>query len=250
MASDYKRIPSSEQKALFDRIVARSKAVPGKPVPVVVFDLDGTILENRPRTVQILRELAAELRSDPAHASAADLLDATRAEQLAYLMTESLAKIGIVHPDLVARAEAFWKQRFFTDSYLAHDIEVPGSIALAKACYEQGATLVYFTGRDLPNMSLGSFQSLRDLGFPIGVIGTELVCKPEASIPDEKYKREEGPKLARLGNVIAALDNEPGNCNAFKAMFPEAEVVFVDTQHFPNAPALVDEVFIVGDLVR
>ena len=99
-------------------------------------------------------------------------------------------------------------------------------------------------------MSLGSFQSLRDLGFPIGVIGTELVCKPEASIPDEKYKREEGPKLARLGNVIAALDNEPGNCNAFKAMFPEAEVVFVDTQHFPNAPALVDEVFIVGDLVR
>src|SRR6185369_858456 len=137
---------------------------------------------------------------------------------------------------------------FFTDDYLKHDIAIPGGVELARACYEAGATLVYFTGRDLPFMSIGSFQSLRDLGFPIGMVGTELVCKPDAKIPDEAFKREEGPKIARIGRIVAAFDNEPGNCNAFLEMSPDADVVFVDTQNLPGAPALASRVHVVGDL--
>jgi hypothetical protein len=243
----YKRISSQEQKALLARIVARSRPKPGQPVPVVVFDLDGTIMDNRPRTAIILQELAAELRRE-SH-SAAEMLEAARAETLAYLLTESLQKLGVEHPDLVERASSFWKQRFFSDDYLKHDIAVPGSVELAKACYDAGATIVYFTGRDLPLMALGSFQSLRDLGFPIGVVGTELVCKPDAKIPDEAFKREEGPKIARIGKVIAAFDNEPGNCNAFLEMNPDSDVVFVDTQHLPGAPPLAPKVHVLPDLV-
>jgi hypothetical protein len=242
----YKRISSQEQKALLARIIARSRPKPGQPVPVVVFDLDGTIMDNRPRTAVILQELAAELRRE-SH-SAAEMLEAARAETLAYLLTESLQKLGVEHPELVERASNYWKQRFFSDDYLKHDIAVPGSVELAKACYDAGATIVYFTGRDLPLMALGSFQSLRDLGFPIGVVGTELVCKPDAKIPDEAFKREEGPKIARIGKVIAAFDNEPGNCNAFLEMNPDSEVVFVDTQHLPGAPPLAPKVHVVPDL--
>lgn len=246
MGSAYRRLPSAEQQALFSRIVQRSKPVRGQPVPVVVFDLDGTLMDNRPRTTIILQELAAELKRE-AH-SAAEILAATRSENLAYLLTESLQKLGIEHPELIGRAEAYWRERFFSDGYLKHDIAIEGSVELARACYEAGATIVYFTGRDLPLMSLGSFQSLRDLGFPIGVVGTELVCKPDAKIPDEAFKREEGPKLARIGQVIAAFDNEPGNCNAFLEMCPDSDVVFVDTQHLPGAPALAPRVHVVGDL--
>jgi hypothetical protein len=242
----YRRIPTAEQHALFARVVDRCRPVPGQPVPVVVFDLDGTLMDNRPRTATILRELSTELHRE-AH-SAAELLAATQAENLAYLLTESLQRLGVEHPELVARAEAYWKTRFFSDDYLKHDVAIAGSVELARACYAAGATLVYFTGRDLPLMSLGSFQSLRDLGFPIGVVGTELVCKPHASIPDEAFKREEGPKMARIGKVIAAFDNEPGNCNAFTEMCPDADVVFVDTQHLPGAPALRPEIHIVPDL--
>jgi len=243
----YKRISSPEQKALIARIVARSRPVRGEPVPVVVFDLDGTIMDNRPRTAIILQELAAELRRE-SH-SAAEMLAAARAESLAYLLTETLQRLGIEHPEVVERASSFWKTRFFSDDYLKHDIAVPGSVELAKACYEAGATIVYFTGRDLPFMALGSFQSLRDLGFPIGVVGTELVCKPDAKIPDEAFKREEGPKIARIGKVIAAFDNEPGNCNAFLEMNPDSDVVFVDTQHLPGAPPLASAVHVVPDLI-
>jgi hypothetical protein len=248
MASAYTRMNLSDQSALYSRIVSRCKAEQGSPTPVVVFDLDGTLMDNRPRTAIILQELADELRAE-AH-SAAERLAAARAEELAYLLSESLKRLGVEHPELVGRAEAFWKARFFTDEYLKHDIAVPGAVAFARACYDVGATIVYFTGRDLPLMGLGSFQSLRDLGFPIGVVGTELVCKPEASIHDEAFKRSEGPKLRRIGQVVAAFDNEPGNCNAFLEMHPDADVVFVDTQHLPGAPRLEDRVHIVGDFRR
>jgi hypothetical protein len=211
-----------------------------------VFDLDGTLMDNRPRTVAILRELGEELRNE-AHGSA-DRIARAEADELAYLLADSLRKLGIEQPELVERAEAFWKTRFFSDNYLKHDVAIEGAVSLAKACYEAGAVLVYFTGRDLPFMGLGSFESLRDLGFPIGVVGTELVCKPDAQIPDEFWKRQEGPKLSRVGHVVAAFDNEPGNCNAFLEMHPEADVVFVDTQHLPGAPPLDRRVQVVADL--
>ena len=245
MVPVFNRLPLAEQQALMSRIVARCKGTPGQPSPVVVFDLDGTLMDNRPRTLAILKELASELKGE-AHTSA-ELFATARAEHLAYLLTDTLRKLGLEHPELAIRAESFWKQRFFSDDYLKHDIAIDGSVEFARACYEAGACLVYFTGRDLPLMGIGSFQSLRDLGYPIGVVGTELVCKPDAKIPDELFKRAEGPKLLRVGRVVAAFDNEPGNCNAFVEMNPDAEIVFVDTQHLPGAPPLDSKVHIVTD---
>ena len=245
MVQVFKRLPAAERRVLLQRVVERCAPIPGRPPAVVVFDLDGTLMDNRPRTTAILQELAHELRAE-AH-SAAEVLAAARSEELAYLLSDSLKRLGVEHPELVTRAESFWRERFFSDHYLRHDIAVPGAVELARACYDAGAIIVYFTGRDLPLMGIGSFQSLRDLGFPIGVVGTELVCKPDATIPDEAFKREEGPKLARVGHVVAAFDNEPGNCNAFVEMCPEADVVFVDTQHLPGAPPLDTRVHVVED---
>jgi len=245
MASVFTRLPPVEQHALMSRVVSRCKSRPGEPSPVVVFDLDGTLMDNRPRTLAILQELAHELHAE-AHESAS-VLAAAQGEELAYLLGDSLKKLGVEHPELVERAEAFWRTRFFSDDYLRHDIAIAGSVEFARACYDAGAVLVYFTGRDLPLMGIGSFQSLRDLGYPIGVVGTELVCKPDARIPDEQFKREEGPKLRRVGRVVAAFDNEPGNCNAFLEMAPESDVVFVDTQHLPGAPPLDARVHVIGD---
>src|SRR5262249_10755172 len=150
--------------------------------------------------------------------------------------------------EVLERATTFWRGRFFTDAYLKHDVAIDGSVEFARACYAAGATLVYFTGRDLPFMGLGSFGSPRDPGFSIWLTRTPLVCKPDAQTPDETFKRAEAPKLARLGPVVAAFDNEPGNCNAFHELCPEADVVFVDTQHLPGAPPLHDRVHVVGDL--
>ena len=241
----FPRLPAAQKASLLRRIIARCVRAPGAQTPVVVFDLDGTLMDNRPRTLAILRELSGQWESkDP---QAAAKLRSASLTDLAYLLTDSLGNLGIHQSDLVAQAELFWRERYFGDDWLKHDVALDGSVAFAKACYEAGAILVYLTGRDLPMMGTGSFRSLRDLGFPIGVPGTELVCKPDAAMPDEAFKRLEAPKLARVGVVVAVFDNEPGNCNILLEQNADCDSIFVDTQHLPGAPPLDPKVQVIDD---
>ncbi len=243
----YARLPPEGQRRLLADIVARCRtqaahALEGRArTPVVVFDLDGTLMDNRPRTVAILREFAA------ADAARAARLATVVPEDLAYLVRDSLARVGLTDDALVAAVETFWKERFFRDDSIKHDVALAGAVSFARACHDAGAICIYLTGRDLPLMGIGSFRSLRDLGFPIGVPGTELVCKPDFAMPDEDFKRLEAPKLARVGQVIASFDNEPGNCNVFLRHDPEMVSVMVDTQHLPGAPPLDAGVQVIAD---
>jgi hypothetical protein len=104
---------------------------------------------------------------------------------------------------------------------------------------------VYLTGRDLPGMALGTFKSLRDLGFPIGTMGAKLVTKPAFDIPDTEFKRGVAGDLGRFGEVIAVFDNEPANCNLLLEAYPACDSVFVDTQHAPEPPELDSRVLVI-----
>jgi hypothetical protein len=246
----YPRLPAREQGELLRGIVARCRRLADgshgpAPRPVVVFDLDGTLMDNRPRSRAILHEIAGRWQTrEPA--IAARLL-AAESSELRYHFRDSLERLGVTREDLVEEAFTFWKERFFSDEPLRHDVQVSGASAFARSCYDAGATLVYLTGRDLPLMGMGTFASLRDLGFPIGVPGTELVLKPDAAMPDTEFKRFEAPKLSRVGKVVAAFDNEPENCNILLAQFPDAASVFLDTQHLAGAPPLDPGVRVIGD---
>jgi hypothetical protein len=237
-----RRLAAPDRARLLDGILARCRATNGRP-PVVVFDLDGTLMDNRPRVVAILLELAAEWRER--HPEPARALERVHVDTMHYSLLENLRSLGIDDEAISAAALTYWTERFFTDSYLAHDVEVAGAVSFVRACHGAGATCVYLTGRDLPNMALGTFASLRDLGFPIGVIGTELVTKPTFDMPDSTFKRSVASELARLGEVVAAFDNEPGNCNIFLEAYPRCSSVMVDTLHAPDPPALHDGVQVI-----
>jgi hypothetical protein len=240
----------TEQRATLREVLRRSRgdhvrATPTNSLPVVVFDLDGTVMDNRPRTVAILREFARRCRHhDP---ELALRLEAARPHDLDYLLSDSLQRLGAYRAELLVEMQTFWRERFFADGHLNHDVAVPGSVDFARACHRAGACVVYLTGRDLPLMGMGTFASLRDLGFPIGVPATQLVLKPHAETPDEAFKRALAPDLARIGRVVAVFDNEPANCNVMLAQYPDAYIVFVDTQHMPGAPALAAGVRVVRD---
>lgn len=222
--------------------VARSRAA---GPPVVVFDLDGTLLDNRPRTVAILRELGEKWRGT--HDAEVEQLMATELTDLAYSIADTLGRRGVVGEVQLADGQNFWKERFFSNPYLRHDVAIAGAVRFAHEVYRAGATLVYLTGRDLPNMSEGSLASLRDTGFPIGVVGTELVCKPDFAMSDETYKRDVAPTLARLGEVVASFDNEPANCNVFLRCYPACASVLLDTQRTSHAPPLDEGVVSIRD---
>ena len=65
--------------------------------------------------------------------------------------------------------------------------------------------------------------------------------------PDEDYKRDVAPLVARLGEPIASFDNEPANCNAFLRAYPGMSSVLVATQHAPNPPALDRDIVVIRD---
>jgi beta-phosphoglucomutase-like phosphatase (HAD superfamily) len=230
-----RHLPSAERVALLRSVIARSAelARAGRS-PVVVFDLDGTLLDNRPRVAAIFRDLGHAWSER--HPAIAGRLAETRPDDIVYGVDENLSAFGIEEPALRSEAASFWHARFFSDAYLGHDVALAGAVGFVRGCHEAGALVVYLTGRDLGNMALGTFASLRDLGFPIGVVGAELVTKPDFATPDGVFKRAVAPSLGRLGVVVAVFDNEPDNCHALLDAHDGAVAVLVDTLTAPNPP--------------
>lgn len=239
-----KRLSPSERSALLGNILdAARERVRAGACPVVVFDLDGTLIDNRPRVVAILHEMGDFWREK--HPEAAARCRAATVADIGYGVVDNLKRLGVDEAWLHDEGLTFWKQRFFTDAYQAHDVEVPGAVRFARACHEGGAFLVYLTDRDLPGMALGTFKSLRDLGFPIGTMGVKLVTKPAFEIPDTEFKRSVAGELKRFGEVVAVFDNEPANCNLLLDAYPFCKSVFVDTQHAPDPPDLDARVAVI-----
>jgi hypothetical protein len=213
--------------------------------PVVVFDLDSTLYDNRPRTLEILMQYREEILDE--QPEVADALGTLTAERIEYLLSDTLRGCGITGAALVADITRYWHDRFFTDDYLQHDAPLDGAPEYVRACHESGAIIVYLTGRDIPGMFLGTIASLRDCGFPIGVAGVELVLKPDVNLPDEAFQRGALPTLDRLGDLVAFFENEPAACNLAKAMYPDCSVVLLETQKVPFAPDPAEDVQVVSD---
>jgi hypothetical protein len=241
-----RRLAASQRAALLEGLVERTRAHRGRPA-LLVFDLDATLLDNRPRHVAILHELAERWR--PVHPVEAAQLSALTAEGVAYEVTHTLQGLALTDPALHAEAEAFWAERYFTDPYLQHDEAMPGAVAFVRRAYEAGATLVYLTGRNLGAMALGTFASLRDLGFPIGLLGCELVIKPDVAVSDVAFKRQVATELGRLGDVLACFDNEPENCHGLLDAHPTSTSVLLDTLQAPGDLEPRDEVRVIDSFL-
>lgn len=220
-----------------------SGAVPVRP-PVVVFDLDGTLFDNGPRTWQILVDFAEA----EGHADLRRALDAMPRRALPYLLRDTLSQCGFAEPALHERAAAFWRQRFFTDDFQRYDEPIPGAVRYVKELFAAGATLVYLSGRDAPNMLVGCAASLRQHGFPVGIPRTAIVLKHAFEDSDLDFKRDALDFMEHMGSVVASFDNEPANCNLFAARWPEAHHFFVETAHAPDPPPLHPAVARVPDL--
>ena len=227
--------PLPQQINVLEDVLERAaEASAAGEAPVIVFDLDGTLFDSRARTQIILLEYAAEIESD--YPEVAAQLRPIEVENIQYLLSTTLRDCGLTHPDVVRDITHFWRERYYSDEYLQYDLPAEGAAEYVDACYESGATILYLSGRDIPGMLLGTVSTLRDHGFPLAKPGVELVLKADATLPDEAFKRAVIPTLNRVGEVIAFFDNEPANCNAALAAFPDAWVTLLETQKVPGAP--------------
>lgn len=209
--------------------------------PMVIFDLDGTLFDNRPRHLQILKEFAAqELKT--VRPEAAQRLNSLTAQMVQYRLTDTLTMAGVTEEAVVNNAAVYWSQRFFNDDYLRYDTPTSGSVDFVRKLYSSGARIVYLSGRDAPRQLLGTVKALRDHGFPIGIQGTELIMKPTTQTQDAIFKQQVTNYLRHYGKVIATFDNEPANANVYRRAFPDAVCLLYDAPHSPNPPPLLPKV--------
>lgn len=199
------------------------------PSGLLVFDLDSTVFDNRPRQARIVREfgaargLPALLQCQPWHfTSGWDLRGATTASGLSAKESET------IYADL----KAFWQERFFTSDYCRDDIEIVGAPRYLHALDYAKARVIYVTGRH-EGMRAGTEACLERCRMPMPSAGghVQLFMKPELRDDDDAYKREAHAHLKSMGTVLAAFDNEPMHINDYAAKFPEAIPVHLATDH-------------------
>ena len=215
------------------------------PAGVIAFDLDSTLLDNRPRQAAIIRDFAAT--------HGISVLEGFRADHLVtgFDTRDALARAGL-DPEGIARwlpsLRAHWVERFFTSDACLQDIPVRGAAAYARRAHATGVQLVYLTARP-ERMRPGTEEVLRRFGFPLPGKDVQLWMKPDdPSVADEAFKRSAHARLASLGRLVAAFDNEPGHVNDFRTTFPEAEVVLVATGHSGRVSTLDPRVRVVPHL--
>jgi hypothetical protein len=229
------RLDLDPQRATLDAVLAALRRDGGG---LCVFDLDSTLLDNRPRQALILREFGAACGEprlstvQPEHFEGWDLEVAMRNAGLPPPRA----------PELRDAARAFWKARFFTGEYCRHDVPIRGAVDFVRAVQALGV-FVYLTGRHR-DMEQGTLASFRAAGFPLPAApSTYLLLKPNQELHDDAWKEQACAQVAALGPVRAAFDNEPTHINRYRQVFGEAICVCLETDHsgrpVPLRPGIV-----------
>jgi hypothetical protein len=226
---DFKdRIPLDWHTTL-SRVLDTARAA--KDDGVLVFDLDSTVFDNRPRQARIVREFGA--------AKGIGALERCQAHHLVsgWELWPAFVACGLPESDakgLQKEFKKFWGARFFTSEYCADDIEVVGAPRYVHACVATGARVAYVTGRQ-ESMREGTVTCLARCGLPVPGGTVSLVMKPLLEQDDDGFKRT---VHSSLGRVLAAFDNEPIHANDYARRFPEAIVVHLATDHSNREPNL------------
>ena len=229
MATGFQSLPFGSRAVRGDKSRILKTALeairPGRSA--AAFDLDSTILVNKPRQARILREWGrlrgdARLAACPPEAIVSwDLRDSAR------LCGLSEDEIGRMLPGL----KEFWLERFFTSEYCRDDLPVAGAREFLAKVLERGGEILYITGRH-EDMRAGTLESFRRAGFPLpGGERVQLWLKPKLSDDDDGWKDVCHARLRELRHVACAFDNEPAHVNAYRRSFPDAVVVHLDTDH-------------------
>ena len=211
----------------------------------VLFDLDSTLLNNRPRSAVIMREFASTCNHPL-------LLRATPAHFPTWSARDSMVLLGLsqeVADSIIDEYMDFWESRFFTSEYCQYDEVILGAVNFVNAVHNAGGLVNYLTGRD-ETMRQGTSLSLQTLGFPDPCEDkVELMMKPVASDSDDLFKDSVLRTLSAEGGILAAFDNEPSHINSYRTVFPDAICVHLDTDNSMRDIALIGGIVSIRNFV-
>lgn len=226
--------------ALLQEVLDRCR----RPHAVVVFDLDSTLLDNKPRQARIMAEYGRE-HGVPA-------LEGSRREHWTggWDFRHAMRNAGVPESDIDAHVEpyrALWRDRFFTSEYCRLDEAIAGAVAFVHAVRQAGGRVLYVTGRH-EGMRAGTEECFTRLDLPLpDGDAVQLWMKPSLEEDDDHFKARVHAELPRAGEVVAVFDNEPTHVNDYRKSLPDALVIHLATDHSlrevfvaPGIPSIAD----------
>jgi hypothetical protein len=209
------------------------------PGGIVAFDLDSTLLDNRPRQAALLHRFLRE-RGGPAALAGFE----ARHLRTGFDMRQALGRAGLGPSEVEAflvEFRPFWRTHFFTSDACLADVPIRGAPEYVRRVAGTGAQVGYVTARP-EEMRPGTLATLDGHGFPAPGGRVKLWMKADAQATDDDFKRSVHQQLGKHGRVLAAFDNEPGHANDYRASFPEATVVLVATGDSGRVSTLAERI--------
>lgn len=222
----------SDSKRIFHAILEKKDSG-----PLAIFDLDSTLYNVSFRTQKIIEEFSVDseiLRRFPHETTQ---LRSVQVMAKDWGLREPLARAGLnASKEFFRELRRFWEEHFFSSRFLHVDIPYPGAVEYVRGLEQNGVQVIYLTGRDEPNMRVGTLKSLEKWGFPLKNPNTQLIMKSfKGSMEDETYKSVHIMELKKRFTHVWFFENEPVIIQQVIKSSPEVQVVWIDSTHSGRA---------------
>jgi len=199
-ASDYDTVV----KSLNGKIVKSKKL---GNMPVIVFDIDHTLIDSSPRIRKILKDASKKYYSK-------DLIKFLKDKNndkfsFRYRTIRNLLIDLKIKTKKMEKILKYVDSKFFLSEYTQYDVVLSDSLRLVKEFYKKGAFIIYLTARGKSSL-VGTIASLDRLGFPIGRARTSLIMKLKGE-KSALYKKNSLMELSTMGDILAVFDDKVTN---------------------------------------
>jgi predicted secreted acid phosphatase len=193
---------------------------------MIIFDVDGTILDNFPRQIAILNKIfydLPEIREKYLNEGYLQQLNPNPYSLLKHIVEKSRNAHNI------RELQPKFLKFFLSNEYLEKDILISGFSTFFQQLLfntSEDVEIIFLTGRPEQEMREGTIASLKLLGIDLNDNKFQLIMKPNIEMEDYDFKVQvlSALKTDQI-QVLAFFDNEPNNCILAKKIFPNAVVV-------------------------
>ena len=181
---------------------------------LAIFDIDSTLIDTSHRTSAIFKEFSRQIAHRKTWPDLCTQID------LWNVVTEVYDPIDFINAhaghSLDRDSEVgkyilkFWKDRFFDEHWLVHDLPFAGGKEFIHDCLQAGAHIAYLTGREKQTAQHGTQKWLATHHFPLlsDRVQTRLLLKDHRHIRDCDYKNQ-GLSLLKSGyELVWFFENE------------------------------------------
>ncbi len=207
--------------------------------PLMIFDLDGTLVEHHYRIYHVFVDLARELNFPE---DAKSLIFDSNPEEYGYHPRETLENIGL-NEELIEKMLAPWLKYFLSSKFLHYDHPMKGAYYFVRNILSLGVKVVYLTGRDVPNMGEGTRAWLEKFNFLDNSGLTELNMKKDLSISNAESKRLACEEINASGQAVLVVENEPKELEFMLGVFPKSIGVLIDSPNSGLPARLPSDIF-------